>query len=74
MGFPIECVAPRSALSEPERGGVHLPGNALGLSSLVVGEKIVLSCSASFVHPGGGNAFAAAHAVTGTVSHEVRYG
>jgi hypothetical protein len=61
-------VAPRSAMSEPERGGVHLPGDALGLSSRDVGEKTELTSSASFVQPSGGSFFAAAQAVTGVVN------
>ena len=56
-------------MSESERGGVHFPGNALGFSSRVVGEKMLTS-SASGVHPGGGSFFAAAQAVTIVVSNE----
>jgi hypothetical protein len=55
-------------MSDSERGGVHLPGNALGLSSRVVGEKTELTSSVSFVQPGGGSFFAAAHADTELVN------
>ena len=64
MGLPIECFAPRSALLESVRGGVQRPGNALGFSSRVVGEKTVFTSSESGVHPGGGSFFSAAHADT----------
>ena len=55
-------------MSDSERGGVHLPGNALGLSSRVVGEKTELTSSVSFVQPGGGSFLAAAHADTELVN------
>ena len=51
-------------MSELERGGVHSPGNAPGLSSRVLGAKTELTSSSSFVQPGGGSFFAATHAVT----------
>ena len=68
MGLPIECFDPVSARSASVGSGVQLPGNAPGLSSLVVGEKTLLTSSARGVHPGGGSFFAAAHADTVRVS------
>ena len=59
-----------STLLELERGGVHLPGNALCLSSRLVGEKTVLTFSESFVQPGGGSRFSAAQADTVTISED----
>lgn len=52
-------------LLEEERGGVHLPGNALCFSSRVVGEKTEFTASGTSVQPGGGSFFAAAQADTG---------
>jgi hypothetical protein len=60
----MPCFAPRPGKSEPVSGGVHLPGNALGCSSLVEGEKTEFTSSDNFVQPGGGSFFAFAHAVT----------
>ena len=68
MGCPMECAAATSALSVDSRGGVQAPGNALGINSRVVGEKTLVTSSASGVQPGGGRRFAAAQADTTSVS------
>ncbi len=53
-----------SGLLDSARGGVHLPGNALGFNSRVVGEKTFSTASETSVQPGGGTFFAAAQADT----------
>ena len=58
------CRAPKPACCESDSGGIHLPGNALGLSSRFEGEKTEFTSSDSLVQPGGGSFFAAAQAVT----------
>ena len=55
-------------MSELERGGVQLSGDALGLSSRVLGEKTVFTSSERGVQPGGGRRFTAAQAVTNSIN------
>lgn len=50
-----------------------MEGSALGLSSLVEGEKTELTSSESLVQPGGGSFFAEAQAVTVDVRDKARF-
>jgi len=71
MGLPMPCFDPKSALTELDAAAVQAPGNAPGFSSLVVGEKMLLTSSSSLVQPGGGSCFFAAQADTDSVRQTV---